>query len=72
MLVKANSVLSSRFGGRFGILWTIRWSFRYYQADSVAVSVFSVRFGILSFLRTGILVGGPILGVKMSWIVSQD
>ena len=50
-------------GGRSGILWTIRWPFRYLfsgqfggsLADSVAVSVFSVRFGILTSyaVRTG-------------------
>ena len=41
---------------RFGILEPIRWPFRYSLADSVAASVFSVRFGILTH-RTFLVVG---------------
>ena len=47
----SNSVfshLNTEIEGRFGIPEPIRWPFRYSLADSVAASVFSVRFGILT------------------------
>ena len=37
--------MDTEIEGRFGILEPIRWPFRYSRADSVAVSVFSGRFG---------------------------
>ena len=46
--------MDTEIEGRFGILEPIRWPFRYSLDDSVAVSVFSGRFGG----RFGIL--GPI------------
>ena len=37
--------MDTEIEGRFGILEPIRWPFWYSRADSVAVSVFSGRFG---------------------------
>ena len=44
----AFSHLNTGIEGRFGILGPIRFPFRYSLADSVAVSVYSVRFCILT------------------------
>ena len=55
------SNLNTEIEGRFGILWPTQWPFRYSLADSVAVSVFSVRFGILTHRKIG---GGGLIFQK--------